>query len=83
MYMLVAFFDELAFAAQYPGYRIQRHTVGIVLVTYCSAGDGGGSGHSSDLMLSMLCAGGGSGSSSDLMLSMLCADTTGAFLESI
>ena len=41
MYMVIAFFDETAFAQQHPDYRIRPRTLGVVLVTYCSAGDGG------------------------------------------
>lgn len=41
MYMVIAFFDETAFAQQYPDYRIRPRTLGVALITYCSAGDGG------------------------------------------
>ena len=41
MYFLVAFFDETAFAQKNPSFHIRRRTVGVVLVSYCSAGDGG------------------------------------------
>ena len=43
MYFLVAFFDETAFARKYPSFHIRRRTLGVVLVSYCSAGDGGAS----------------------------------------
>lgn len=39
--MLVAFFDEAGFSKQYPNFRIRPGTVGVILVTYCSSGDGG------------------------------------------
>jgi len=41
MYFLVAFFDETAFAQKNPSFHIRRRTLGVVLVSYCSAGDGG------------------------------------------
>ena len=41
MYMVIAFFDEIGFAKQHRNYRIRPQTLGAVLVSYCSAGDGG------------------------------------------
>ncbi len=41
IYFVVAFLDETAFAQKYPSYRIRPHMLGVVLVSYCSAGDGG------------------------------------------
>ena len=41
IYFVVAFLDDRAFAQQYPGHRIRPHMLGVALVSYCSAGDGG------------------------------------------
>lgn len=41
IYFVVAFLDEIAFVQKYPRYRIRPHMLGVVLVSYCSAGDGG------------------------------------------
>ena len=41
MYMVIAFFDEVGFAKQHRNLRIRPQTLGVVLVSYCSAGDGG------------------------------------------
>lgn len=41
MYMVIAFFDEVGFAKQHRNYRMRPQTLGVVLVSYCSAGDGG------------------------------------------
>ena len=41
IYFVVAFLDETAFAQKYPSYHIRPHMLGVVLVSYCSAGDGG------------------------------------------
>ena len=41
MYMVIAFFDETGFAKQHRNYRVRPQTLGVVLVSYCSAGKGG------------------------------------------
>ena len=43
IYFVVAFLDETAFAQKYPRYRLQPHMLGVLLVSYCSAGNGGAS----------------------------------------